>query len=98
VKDIVSNVTGGEQMNVKLILLIILASLAVIFLTQNVAAVEVTFLVWSISMSRALLIFFTLVIGFILGWSLHSYFSYRKAKNEALDIEKPKQSKQGDIK
>ena len=85
-------------MNLKLILLIILASLVVIFLTQNVAAVEVTFLVWSISMSRALLIFFTLVIGFILGWSLHSYLSYRKAKNETLDIEKPKQSKQGDIK
>ena len=35
-------------------------------------------------MSRALLIFFTLVIGFILGWSLHSYLSYRKAKNEVL--------------
>jgi uncharacterized integral membrane protein len=89
VKDIVSNVTGGEQMNVKLILLIILASLAVIFLTQNVAAVEVTFLLWSISMSRALLIFFTLAIGFILGWFLHSYLSYRKAKNEPLDIEEP---------
>jgi uncharacterized integral membrane protein len=55
-------------MSIKLIVLIILVSLAVIFLTQNVAAVEVTFLLWSISMSRALLIFFTLVIGFALGW------------------------------
>jgi uncharacterized integral membrane protein len=89
VEDIDRIVTGGEQMNVKLILLIILASLAVIFLTQNVAAVEVTFLLWSISMSRALLIFFTLSIGFILGWFLHSYLSYRKAKNEPLDIEEP---------
>jgi uncharacterized integral membrane protein len=78
-------------MNFKLILLIILVSLAVIFLTQNVAAVEVTFLLWSISMSRALLIFFTLVIGFALGWFLHSYLSYRKEKAEPLDTEYPKQ-------
>jgi len=76
-------------MNFKLIAIIILASVTVLFITQNVAAVEVSFLFWSISMSRALLIFFTLVIGFILGWSLHSYLSYRKAKNEALDVEKP---------
>jgi len=69
-------------MNFKLILIIILASLAVIFLTQNVAVVEVSFLFWSISMSRALLIFFTLVIGFILGWFLHSYLVYRKSKDE----------------
>jgi uncharacterized integral membrane protein len=75
-------------MNFKLIAIIILVSIAAIFLVQNVAAVEVTFLFWSISMSRALLIFFTLVIGFILGWSLNSYFSYRKAKNEPLDVEK----------
>lgn len=78
-------------MNFKLILLIILASLAVIFLVQNVAAVEVTFFLWSISMSRALLIFFTLIVGFILGWFLHSYMSYRKEKDEPLDIEQSKQ-------
>ena len=76
-------------MNFKLIAIIIMVSIAAIFLVQNVAAVEVTFLFWSISLSRALLIFFTLVIGFILGWSLHSYLSYRKAKNEPLDVEKP---------
>lgn len=76
-------------MNFKLIVIIILASVVVIFITQNVSVVELSFLFWSISMSRALLIFFTLVIGFILGWSLHSYLSYRKAKNEAPDIEIP---------
>jgi uncharacterized integral membrane protein len=69
-------------MNFKLILIIILTSLVVIFITQNVAVVEVSFLLWSISMSRALLIFFLLVIGFILGWFLHSYLSYRKSKDE----------------
>ena len=43
-KGIVRNVTGGEQMNFKLIAIIILVSIAAIFLVQNVAAVEVTFL------------------------------------------------------
>ncbi len=72
-------------MNIKLILVIILTSLAVIFIIQNVAAVEISFLMWSISMSRALLIFFSLATGFILGWFLHSYLTYRKAKDEPLD-------------
>jgi len=77
-------------MNFKLTVIIILASIGAIFLTQNISAVEVSFLFWSISMSRALLIFFTLVIGFILGWFLHSYLSYRKEKALPLDIEQPK--------
>jgi uncharacterized integral membrane protein len=72
-------------MNFKLILIIILTSLVVTFITQNVSVVEVSFLFWSISMSRALLIFFLLVIGFILGWFLHSYLSYRKSKVELSD-------------
>ena len=33
-------------------------------------------------MSSALLIFFTLMIGFVLGWFLHSYLVYRKSKRE----------------
>jgi len=69
-------------MNTKLILIVIIVSIAVIFLTQNVAVVEVSFLFWSVSMSRALLIFFLLVIGFCLGWFLHSYILYRKSMDE----------------
>lgn len=70
-------------MNLKLILIVILASLTVAFLIQNVAPVEVSLLFWNISMSRALLIFFTLAIGFLLGWFVQSYFSYRKEKDES---------------
>ncbi|MFH1078870.1 MAG: LapA family protein [Pseudomonadota bacterium] len=69
-------------MSFKLILVLIIAGLAVIFITQNVAAVDVTFLFWSLSLSRALLIFFVLIIGFVLGWFLHSYFIYRKSRDE----------------
>jgi hypothetical protein len=53
----------------------------------------VTFFLWSISMSRALLIFFTLVLGFVFGWFLHSYMSYQKAKREPLDIDQTSQLK-----
>ncbi|MBU2234261.1 MAG: LapA family protein [Proteobacteria bacterium] len=69
-------------MNIRLILVLVITGITVIFITQNVSVVEVTFLFWSISMSRALLIFFTLAIGFVLGWFLHSYFAYRRSKDE----------------
>jgi len=72
-------------MNIRLILVLVLTSITIIFITQNVSVVEVTFLFWSISMSRALLIFFTLAIGFVLGWFLHSYFTYRHSKDEFPD-------------
>jgi len=74
-------------MNFKIILVIILACLSLIFVAQNIDVVGVSFLFWDISMSRAVLIFFSLFIGFIIGWFLHSYFSYRKDKRESLDID-----------
>ena len=71
-------------MNLKLVLILLLASLAVVFVAQNVAIVEIGFLFWKASLSSALLIFFTLMIGFVLGWSLHSYLAYRKARDESV--------------
>jgi uncharacterized integral membrane protein len=67
-------------MHFYLIVILALSGVAVIFIIQNVAAVDVNFLFWTISMSRALLIIFTLAIGFLLGWFLHTYYSYRNAK------------------
>jgi putative membrane protein len=69
-------------MNLKLVLIFVIASLVVIFITQNAAVVDVRFLFWNVSMSRALLIFFLLILGIALGWLLHSYLSYRKSKDE----------------
>jgi lipopolysaccharide assembly protein A len=65
-------------MNYKLILGIVLAGMAVLFLIQNITAVDLTFLFWTLSMSRALLMSLILSIGIILGWLLHSYFGRRK--------------------
>jgi uncharacterized integral membrane protein len=69
-------------MNLRLTLILILGSMAVIFVAQNAAAVEISFLYWRFSLSSALLIFFTLLMGFVLGWSLHSYLLYRRSKTD----------------
>lgn len=65
-------------MNYKLIISLILAGLAVIFIIQNVTVVKISFLFWSIQMSLALLMFILLVIGIVLGWIFHSYFKRQK--------------------
>ena len=68
-------------MNYKLILGIVLAGMALLFIIQNVIVVELKFLFWTLSMSRALLMFLILSIGIILGWLLHSYFKRTKTIN-----------------
>ena len=73
-------------MNFKIILVTILAGICLIFLAQNIQVVTVSFLLWEVSMSRAVLLFFSLLIGFIIGWFLHSYLSYRKDKKEFSDF------------
>jgi lipopolysaccharide assembly protein A len=67
-------------MSFKIGFIAILVLVVLIFLAQNVEVVKVSFLFWEISMSRALLLFFSLLIGFIIGWFLNSYLSYRKNK------------------
>jgi uncharacterized integral membrane protein len=69
-------------MNYKLILMLVLAGLAVLFIIQNVAVVEIQFLFWSIQMSRSLLMLLMLAIGGIIGWFLHSYLKYQKGKSK----------------
>ena len=74
-------------MNLTIILMIIVACLALVFTVQNVAAVTVSIFFWDISLSLALLIFFILAIGFIIGWFLHSFIAYRKDKKEVDEIQ-----------
>ena len=69
-------------MNFKITLVVILVCLALIFVAQNIQVVTVSFLFWEISMSRAILLFFSLLTGFIIGWFLNSYLSYRKDKKD----------------
>ena len=69
-------------MHFKLILSLILAGLAVLFVVQNVAVVEVRFLFWGLHMTLSLLIFLLFAGGLIVGWLLHSYWAYRRKASE----------------
>jgi len=56
--------------------------LVVIFMIQNATVVELRFLFWSLSMSRALLMFFLLAIGIVVGWTLHSLSAHKSANQD----------------
>ena len=66
------------------IIFICLIGLVVVFVLQNTQVVEVRLLFWTISMSRALMLFGTLVIGLISGWLLSL------PKRSKAHVEKPK--------
>ena len=66
-------------MNAKLVISLVLAGLAVLFIIQNVMVVDIRFLFWTLSMSQALLMFFILAIGVVIGWTLHSLSVSRRS-------------------
>jgi len=74
---------GGSM--IRNIIFVCLIGLVVIFVLQNTQVVEVQFLLWTISMSRALMLIGTLAIGLIGGWLLtwpqRSKATKEKAKN-----------------
>ncbi len=54
----------------KTVIFVILAVLILLFVIQNTQVVETRFLVWTISMSRSLLLLGTFIIGVVAGWLL----------------------------
>jgi len=52
----------------KNIVFLILVALVLIFVIQNTQVVEFHFLAWKVSMSRALLLLGTFVMGIVVGW------------------------------
>ncbi|MBI5894605.1 MAG: LapA family protein [Desulfobacterales bacterium] len=68
-------------MNAKHIIGIVLAGLAVVFIVQNVTVIELKFFFWTLSMSRALLMFLIGSAGIFMGWLLHGSFSRRKSRS-----------------
>ena len=56
----------------RLVLVFGCVGLGIVFTLQNTAAVTVEFLAWSLTLSRALLIFLVVVIGTLVGWLLRS--------------------------
>lgn len=57
-------------MSARNIVIIILVALFVLFVVQNTRTVDVRLLFWTVSMSRALMLLGTLLIGLLAGWLL----------------------------
>lgn len=67
-------------MNLKLYASITLFFLVVIFTLQNAEIVQINFLFWGFSISRALMIFLLLAIGMLIGGFTASHFI--KSRND----------------
>lgn len=67
-------------MRIRFVLSLALLGAAVLFMLQNVGVVEIRFLLWSVSMSRSLLLFAVLLIGVLIGWLWHSLWLRRARK------------------
>jgi uncharacterized integral membrane protein len=57
-----------------------LAGLALLFIIQNLTAINVSFIFWTLSISHSLLMLILFLAGLILGWFMHS-FSLQSRKN-----------------
>jgi len=57
-------------MNWKIALAVILFLIVVIFTLQNTEIVEVDFFFWSFEASRAIVLFLTLLMGALIGWTI----------------------------
>ena len=68
-------------MNYKMIIVLVLLAVMVVFTAQNVTVVEIKFLLWSIQMSRSLLVFILLATGFVVGWFVHGHLKDRTKKS-----------------
>lgn len=59
-------------------LLVALVVIGIVFALQNVAEVEVQFLLWSVTLPRAILLLVVLAVGIVIGAILHSIHVRRR--------------------
>ena len=81
------------KINVKLTIGLALLLLLLIFIVQNAVVVELHFLFWTLSMSRSLIIIFSIVIGTVIGWLLSSFVHHARNKTHKTP---PPQAETGD--
>jgi len=74
------NRTTEIEMKFKIIVSVVLAVLALVFIFQNFMVIDIRLLFWKLSISRSLLMFLFFLIGLILGWLLHSYSIHNRKK------------------
>lgn len=61
---------------------LILAILILLFTIQNLGAVTVRMLFWEFSISQALLIFFVLAAGIVLGWLIAGWLHWQRTRKQ----------------
>jgi len=66
----------------RIIIAIVIAILALIIVLQNTQAVETKLLLVTVTMPRAVLLFVTLLVGFVLGLITATWLSRRPPKKE----------------
>jgi len=71
-------------MSLKLVTGVVLMACVVLFAVQNATVVELRFLFWTFSLSRALLLIFALAAGFLGGWTLRAWIGWRRQNRAAL--------------
>jgi uncharacterized integral membrane protein len=78
-------------MPVKTIVFIVLAVLIVIFTIQNTQVIDIQFLTWKTSISKALVLLSTLFVGIILGWLITwaGYSRRRRKEKQEREEKKP---------
>jgi len=64
----------------KVIFGIVIGILAVVFALQNTADVDVQFLVWSLTLPRALILLVMLAAGFLIGLAVSGWARHRRRK------------------
>ncbi len=69
-------------MNLKLFTILALIALAAVFIVQNAEVVELRFLFWKMTMSRALMFVFLVLTGVAVGWLLHGHMIHKRQHKE----------------
>ena len=67
----------------------VLIGIVLVFAVQNVADVEVQFLIWSFALPRAILIVVVFALGMLIGWILHSLRIRRRPAPPPADAPRP---------
>ena len=65
---------------VRFILGIIIGIVVIIFLFQNLETAQITFLAWTLTMSRAVMVLVFFFFGIVLGWIIRSLGQIRRRR------------------
>ncbi len=72
-------------MKPKSIVILIIIIISAIILFQNKGIENISILFWNFNMPLALVILFSLILGFIIGWILHIiYHNHKLAKKDSI--------------